>query len=185
MKLFKMENWQLQVDEEAWGYKPFKKILDRDKTKDKTNAFKEMFFIWNFCDVKSDYMHLTDLEVRTEEIKKDIGLNKTWKIDKDIQAAIDFYNKRSISVIEQLYRQTLKAASDIGNYLGNAEQLLHERDDRDKPVYDVSKITMAVQKVPKLMKDLKEAYSEVVAEQKDTENRVKGSRSFNVFEDGL
>jgi hypothetical protein len=155
MKLFKMINWQLQVDEEAWGYIPFKKILDRDKTKDKTIAFKEMFFIWNYCDVKSDYMHLTDLDIRTDEIKKDIALPKTWKLDKVIQEAIDFYNKKSITVIEQLYRQTLKAASDIGEYLGNTKELLNERDDRDKPIYDVSKITTAVQKVPKLMKDLK------------------------------
>lgn len=185
MRLFEMKNWQLNVADEAWGYKAFKKLLDRDKTKDKTKCLKEMLFIWNYADVKSDYMHLTDLDVRCSEIKKDIGLSDKWKIDNDMEFAIDFYISRSSTVIEQLYRQTLTAASAIGEYLGNTKVLLAERDVQGKVVTDIAKITASVQKIPKLMADLKSAYGEVVKEQQDAENRTKGSRSFNVFEDGL
>ena len=185
MKLFEVKQWQLQVKEEAWGYKPFKKLLTRDKTKDKEKALKEMFFIWNYCDVKSDYMHMTDLKVRETEIKKDIGLPVKWKIDADIKDAIELYERNSVTVVEQLYRRTLEAASAIGDYLGNTKELLAERDVQGKVVTDIAKITASVQKVPKLMSDLKAAYIEVVKEQEDKDNRQKGSKTFNVFEDGL
>ena len=35
------------------------------------------------------------------------------------------------------------------------------------------------------MADLKAAYKEVVKEQEDNENKKKGSKSFNTFEDGF
>ena len=54
-----------------------------------------------------------------------------------------------------------------------------------KVVTDIAKITASVQKVPKLMSDLKAAYIEVVKEQEDKDNRQKGSKTFNIFEDGL
>jgi len=184
MKLFKLERWQLIVSEETWGLLPFKKLLDRDKDKDKSQALKEMLFVYYYSDVKSDYLTMEE-DVRLIEIKKDIGLEESWEIDPEIQAAIDFYKSRSRSIIGQLYEDTLISAQAIGSYLRNTKELLYERDNNGRPVNDISKITNAVQKVPKLMGDLKSAYKEVVKEQEDNENKTKGSRSFNTFEEGF
>lgn len=179
-----MKNWQLQVSEEVWGLSAFSKILKRDKSKDKVKAMKEVLFIYFYSDIKSDYIIYPD-DIKTEEIKKDIGLPKAWQLDPIIKEAIALYEKNSQSIIEQLYKNTLKAASDIGEYLENTKSLLAERDLTGKPVYDIAKLTTAVDKVPKLMSNLKDAYKEVVKEQEDMDNKKKGSRSFNTFEDGL
>jgi hypothetical protein len=184
MKLFKVEKWKLIVAEEAWGLLPFKAILDKDKTKEKEIALKEMLFIYYFCDVKSNYLHMPEVD-RISEIKRDVGLKEEWVMNPEVKAAVDFYVNRSQTVIERLYSQSLKAASDIGEYLSNTGVLLRERDKADRPVNDISKITNAVQKVPKLMADLKAAYKEVVKEQEDNENKQKGSKKFNTFEDGF
>lgn len=183
MKLFEIKNWTLHVSEEAWGITSFNKLLKRDKTKEKEIAMKEMLFIYFFCDIRSDYLAMEE-DVRINEIKHDIGLPDKWTIDKHIQEAMDVYMKHD-SVLETLYRQTLKATTAVGKYLENAEALLAERDRYDKPVNDISKITMAIQKVPKLMSDLKSAYKEVVKEKEDTDNKKKGSKAFNTFEEGL
>lgn len=184
MKLFKMVNWQLIVSEETWGLLPFKKLLDRDKTKEKERAHAEVLFIWYFCDIKSDYLSMSEKE-RTEELKKDIeGLGDDWELDAEVQAAIDCYKKHK-TVIEKLYEDSLQSAKDIGDYLANTKALLAERDSNGKPIYDISKITAAVDKVPGLMNKLKAAYKEVVKEQEELENKKKGSRTFNIFEDGL
>jgi hypothetical protein len=183
MKLFEMKNWVLIVSEEIWGLLPFSKILKRDKSKEKEIAMKEVLFIYYFCDIRSDYLTMEE-DVRFLEIKHDIGLPKDWVIDSTIQEAMDIYMKHD-SVLETLYRQTLKATTAVGKYLENAELLLAERDRFDKPVNDISKITMAIQKVPKLMSDLKSAYKEVVKEKEDTDNKKKGSKAFNTFEDGF
>lgn len=185
MKLFEMKNWELTVSEEAYGITPFKKILERDKSKEKEKAMKEMLFIYFYSDVKSDYQYITNKKDKTEEIKKDIGLPKSWKIDKVIENAIEIYVKRSQTIIEKLYVQSMKSASEIGNYLENTKILLEERDKMGKPVTDINKISQSVQRVPKLMRDLKEAYKEVIKEKEDNENKQKGSRKFNIFEDGL
>jgi len=81
MKLFEMRDFNLQVIPEAWGLLPFKAILKRDKNRNKETAFKEMLFIYFYCDIRSDYVYITDNVVRTTEIKKDIGLSEDWKID--------------------------------------------------------------------------------------------------------
>jgi hypothetical protein len=183
MKLFELKGWELQVSEEVWGLEPFAKILKRDKTKDKTKALKEVLFIYFWADVRSNYLNMPN-DIKLSEIKNDIGLPDNWEIDSIIEDAIAICTKEK-SVIETLYVQSLKSAQAIGDYLENAAVLLAERDNNGRPVNDIAKITGAVQKVPKLMRDLKDAYKEVIKERDDNENKHKGARKFNTFEDGF
>jgi hypothetical protein len=164
---------------------PFSKILKRDKTKDKINANKEMMFIYFFCDLKSDYLIINNIDERTEEIKKDIGLPDKWQIDSVMKEAIDFYESRTITTIGKLYRDALYAANAVADYLRNADVLLAERDDKGKPVTQVNTITSAINQVNKLMKDLKTAEIEVLKEQVDMGNKMKGSRQMGLFEYGI
>lgn len=179
-----MKNWNLQASEEVWGLLPFKKILDRDKTKNKERAFAELLFVWYFCDIKSDYLSISEKN-RIKELKKDIdGLGDKWEPDKIIWDAVEFYNKQE-TILQRIYRQTSKAANDVGDYLENTKTLLEERDVHGKPVTDISKITASIQRIPKMLSDLKAAYKEVVQEQEDISGKKKGSRTFNTFEEGL
>ena len=183
MKLFLVNKVQLTVSEETWGLTAFKDILDRDKNKEKEHAMKELLYIWFFCDIKSDYLSMPE-KIRTEEIRRDIGLSDKWIPDSKVEAGITQYLKFD-SPIARLYRQTLVAVQAVGDYLEKTEHLLKERDNYGKPIYDISKINGAIEKVPKMMSNLKTAYKEVVKEQEDTENKKKGSRTFNIFEEGL
>lgn len=178
-----MKNWELTVREEVWGLAPFAKLLARDKSKDKSKALKEVLFIWHYSDVKSDFQYITDSKERIASIKKDLKLPNAWKVDSVMEDALECYDRLSGTVIQTLYKQTLSAVSAIGNYLANTQALLDERDAQNKIVTDIAKITSSVQKVPKLMSDLKDAYKEVVKEQEDADSRKKGSRTMNSFED--
>ena len=40
MKLFTYKDYNLKISEEAYALRPFKKLVDRDRTKDKTKAMK-------------------------------------------------------------------------------------------------------------------------------------------------
>lgn len=184
MKLVQMKNWELVASEELWGLTPFKKILERDDSPEKEIAMKELLYIFFWCDIKSDYLQIPVTE-RGSEIAKDIGLPEDWSPDSILNEAIALYEKNSTSIIQKLYKQTLKAASDIGDYLEHADKLLAERDMHNKPVTDISKLTAAIQRIPKMMSDLSAAYKEVVKEQEDLSGKRKGSQEFNVFEKGL
>jgi hypothetical protein len=185
MKLVEFKDYELTVPEEVWGLKTFKKLLDRDKTKNKVNATKEMLFVFHYSDIRSDFNYILDKEEKIEEVKKEVGLKDSWKMDKQLEEAINLYKKLSTTVVEKLYMNSLIAASDVGNYLARTKYLLEERDVKGIPIYDISKITTAVQKVPKLMADLKEAYKEVVKEKETLEGKSKGSRKYNLYEEGI
>lgn len=185
MKLFEFKDWTLNVREECWGLSPFNKILKRDKSKNKETALKEMLFIYFYTDIKSDYLIISDLKQREQEIIKDINLPNTWKIDSIMKEAIEFYESRSLTVISKLYKNSLKAANDISEYLTLTDELLKERDGNGKPVNDISKITMAITKVKGIMQDLKAAEKEVLKEQQEKEGRTKGSKTLSMFEEGL
>ena len=184
MNGFTLRDYVLTVEDNMWGLIPFKKILKRDKSRDKDRALKEMLFIYYYSDIKSDYL-IIDSKFRIEEIKKDIGLPEDWKIDATIREAIDFYESRSITTISKLYKDALKAANDVSEYLRSTDVLLAERDVRGKPVTAVNTITSAINQVNKLMKDLKAAEKEVLKEQQEMEGRMKGSKQMSVFEEGL
>lgn len=164
---------------------PFKKIIDRDKTKGKEIAIKEISFIAFFADIRSDYMYIVSDEERARELVNDLELPKNWKIDTTIKQAIEFYTSRSTTVNSSIYKSACKAAIDISNYLNKTDALLSERDENGKVVTDISKITSALEKVPKIMANLNSAHTELIKEQKITEGRTKGSKTFNIFEDGL
>lgn len=183
MKLFKIVNWEVVVEDEIWLLLPFKKLKDRDKTKDKIVATNEVAFIWFYADTSSDFQIIAE-DKRTEEIKKTLNLPEDWEKDQLIDEAIEFYNSFK-TIQEILYESSLKSAVDVSNYLKNTDDLLKERDHSGKPVIDIAKITTANDKIPKLMDNLEAAYKKLIAQKTDNDGRRKGSRDFNTFETGL
>ena len=184
MNGFTLHDGVLTVDDNLWGLEKFKKILKRDKSRNKDLALKEMLFIYYYCDIKSDYL-IIDPKFRKEEIIKDIELPKDWKIDSTIQDAINFYEERSLTVIGKLYRNALQAANDISEYLANTRELLEERDKNDKPVTTLQTIVGGISKIKTVMQDLKAAEKELIKEKIETEGKMKGQQAMGLFEVGL
>jgi len=185
MRLFEFKDGVLNVREECWGLLPFKAILKKDKSRDKATALKEMLFVYYYCDIKSDYLIIAEDEERKQEIIRDIDLPYDWKIDQRIQDAIDFYTRRSETVLEKLYKDALKSANDVGEYLRMTDVLLRERTDKGGTVTTLPMIVAAQEKLPKIMQNLKAAEKEILKEKQEMEGRTKGSKTLNVFEEGF
>lgn len=183
MRLFELVDNKVTPTPEALLIPEFKTIWDRDKTKDKDRALQELLFVYAYADTRSDYNYIKDFRRRKEEIIKDTGVGE-WVPDEAVMQACTYVESKK-TIIEKLYEQGVHAAEDVGNYLGTAEQLLKERNDKGAAVTTISQITAALKSLPSIMRDLKAAYKEVVKEQRDTEGKSKGSQTFNTFEDGL
>ena len=184
MNGFTLRDYVLTVEDNMWGLIPFKKILKRDKSRDKDRALKEMLFIYYYSDIKSDYL-IIDSKFRIEEIKKDIGLPEDWRIDSILQEAIDFYEERSLTVVGKLYKNALAAANDISEYLTKTKELLEERDERGKPVTTLTTIVGGISKIKVVMQDLKAAEKELIKERIETEGKMKGKQAMGLYEGGL
>ena len=184
MKLFELNRltYEIEISPEALLLEPFKRIVDRDKSKTKDMAKKELAFIYHYCDIRSDYMGTEDSQ-RMVQILDNLNFPNKYKLDKDMLEAISFY-KSFKTPVETLYEGAIIASQAVDKYLRNTEELLAERID-GKVVTDIAKITSSIEKLPKIMANLKAAEKELVKEKKETEGRMKGSKTMNTFEDGL
>ncbi len=186
MKLFEYKNYKLEVADEVLTLKEFAELHDRDKAKNKSNAFNEFAYIYHMCDIKSDFLIINDEETRSYEVKIRVGLPEDWQPDSKVLAAMDLYKERTISPTMKIYLDALKGALDTAAYLSNAGALLAERNPRTElPIIKPNDITASLDKISKIIKDLKAAEKEVIKEQRDTEGRMKGSQTMSMFEDGF
>ncbi|HEX8586070.1 MAG TPA: hypothetical protein VF680_16875 [Allosphingosinicella sp.] len=185
MNGFILKDGTLTVEDQLWGLLPFKKILKRDKSRNKDMALKEMMFVFYFTDIKSDYLIISDYKLREQEIKADIELPEDWKIDDVIQEAIDFYESKTLTVVGKLYKSALKSANDISVYLERTGELLNERTDKGGTVTTLPMIVSAQKTLPDIMRNLKAAEKEVLRERVEMEGRMKGQQQMGMFEDGL
>lgn len=185
MNGFLLKDGVLTVEDQIWGLNPFKKILKRDKSRNKDLALKEMLFVYYYTDIKSDYLIMSDLKERYQELKHDIDLPDNWKIDDVIQEAIDFYERRSLTVIGKLYKDALTSIHEMSEYLKGTGTLLRERSNNGGTVTTLPMITAAQEKLPKIMQNLKAAEKEVLKEKIEMEGKMKGKQSMGMFESGL
>ena len=188
MKLFKLnvDSYEIEWEESVLLLTPFAAIFKRDKTKHKDRANKELAYVWFFSDIKSDYQQIFDEKERSEAIVADLALNKTWKPDKVIEEAIEYYKKMSKTISSQLVEDSYQAVSKVSEYLRdvNLEETIIVNG-KVKPKHDVKKVAETIRLVPQLLEALKAAEAAYLKERNDSEGRSKGSKEFNLFEDGL
>ena len=108
MKLFELNRvtYDVEIAPEALMLIPIAKIVSRDKTRDKSTAKNELALIYHYCDVRSDYVGVSD-DVKLEQIIENLNLPKNYKLDKDMKEAIEVYKKYSTTVIQELYEGAL------------------------------------------------------------------------------
>lgn len=182
MNLFEIENNVVVFSPQALMIAPFKKIWDADDSKDKMNATLELAFVYYMADERSDFMHILDTDERIEEIKRFIDMPKKFTgKSKEITRAVHYYEQLSMTTSTKLLQSTRLVIQKISEFLDNIN--MNERDERtQKPIHDITKITGAVEKIPKLIKALNEIEKEVIKEKQL--KAQSGNKSLSMFDDG-
>jgi hypothetical protein len=181
VRLFQYEGYKVSIAPEALMLQPFKKIWDRDKSKDKHKAMQELGYVYFMEDPRSDYQYLVDKEMRSQEVIKGEGFPDTWHPDEYIKKAMEFYASfKPISA--SLLEDTRVAIDKLRETLRTIN--LNERDDKNKPVYTLNTITQTIKQIPALVKELDEAekclYRDIIAE-----NKARGSQVKSLYEDDI
>ena len=184
MNLFKLnkDTYSVEFDEGALMLAPFRVLWDRDKSKKKTRATKELAYIYFMWDVQSDYKIETDIAVRSSVIIKDLELGDKWSVDSEIEDAATFYRDRSTTVLSRTYNSAVAGANAVNDVLENAKQYISSA---NNPIKAAKDVIDTLGKVPKVMADLKAANKELVEESKENAIKQKGSQTLNMFEDGF
>ena len=179
IKLFKKDGYEIKVEPEALLLKPFKKIWNRDRSKDKNRAMQELGFIYFVCDPRSDYQYLVDLDTRMESVKQGEGLPNDWTPDQTVKEAMEFYSSfKPTSAL--LLEDTRVAVDKLREHLKNMD--FNEVDDKGKPKYTLNTITSTIKQIPELIKGLDEAEKAVTSDIREM-SKARGNHEKAILED--
>lgn len=181
MKLFKYEGFNLTISEEAMMLKPFKDIWKRDKSRGKEQALQELAYIYFMEDSRSDYQVYIDREERSNQIKIGEGMKDSWKPDKLVQEAMEFYaGFKSESAL--LLEDIRVAITKLREFIKTID--LSATDDKGKPIYTLNTYTATIKQIPELITSLDEA-ERTIAKETISQDKVRGSVEKAMFEDDL
>lgn len=179
IKLFKRDGYEIKVEPEALLLKPFKKIWNRDRSKDKNRAMQELGFIYFVCDPRSDYQYLIDLDTRMDAVKQGEGLPTDWTPDQTVKEAMEFYSSfKPTSAL--LLEDTRFAVNKLREHLKNLD--LEAVDLKGKPIYTLNTITATIKQIPDLIKGLDEAEKAVTSDIREM-SKARGNHEKSILED--
>lgn len=182
MKLFKFDNFELTISEEALLIDAFKKIWQRDRSVNKTKALSELGYIYFMYDPRSDYMFMIDEDQRSKTILEQEGLTANYKIDKAMKEAIEVYKFLTQTTASLLLQDTKTAVDKLREYLKNID--LTEVDDKGKPIVTLNVITNTIKQIPELAQKLVEA-EKTVSREIEEQSKMRGQGLKKIFEDGF
>lgn len=176
MRLLKYEGYNLTFEPEILTLRVFKRLYQRDKTKDKSRFIQELGYVYFFADPRSDYQYLTDPEDRHKAIIEGEGLPNNWQVDKALQDAIDYY--KSFNPTSALLLEDTRIMVD--GYRAKLRSIAANMDDLD--IKEVKELGAIIKQIPSLVKDLDEAERAITKEiiQND---RIRGSVEKSMYED--
>lgn len=156
MNVFNYDNLnkQLELNEpEILLIKEFKALLDRDKTKTKTRATKELTYIYLALDWKSPYNQYSEHE-RHDEAINDSGLTESEFNDPIFREACRKYralqdSNKSIKLLEA----AKKATDQFIEYFDTVVDL-NERDINGKPIFPAEKVMKEVSRLHEVHEEL-------------------------------
>lgn len=182
MKLFSYNDYKIDISPEAFALKAFKTIWQRDKSKGKDRAIQDFGVIYFMCDPRSSYMFYVDEFDRLGEIRKDEGLDKSWKLDSQIRDAMELYKKLTKTTGSVLLEKSKMAADRLADKLATIN--LDHVDAHGKPVYSISMITSALKQMPDVVKSLMDSERMVFQELEEKSN-MRGNKEKKIGEDGI
>jgi len=183
MKLFNLVNYKLEISEEAYILEPFKKLWDRDKSKNKGRALDELGYVFFMEDFRSDYSDILDDKERGGIVKKSLSLPEAWKEDKLVKNAKDFYCKRNDEIFALVFLKDARIGVDKIRQFYRKVDLL-ALDEKGKPIYNIAQLAKVIGESAGILANL-EKLEEAVKKKLQKKSGVRGQQTKSLFEDGL
>ena len=181
MKLVRIVNYKLEVEDELLLLKPFKEVYKSDKSKDKIKFFDFLTIVYYTYDPRSDYNYITNEEERLKEVCESNGLDIPKFTTKETEC-IELYKQLTTTISSALLKSTRVAIGKVQEFLENLD--MYATDDKGKPLYGINTVTSAIKQIPSLVKEVLEA-EKVVAKEIEESGRARGGNNKKLFEDGV
>lgn len=181
MKLVKIENYKLVIEEELLLLTPFKILYKADKTKDKSKFMEFLTILYFVFDPRSDYSYIVNEEERLKEVCISNGFKRERFTEQELKC-IELYKQLTTTISSELLKSTKTAISKVSDFLDNID--MYATDDKGKPLYTINTVTSAIKQIPSLAKDVAEA-EKLVNKEILEQGRARGGNNKKLFEDGF
>lgn len=180
MELFKLTKNKVLPQASALLIKEFKLIWERDNSKEKELAIKELGYVYFKADYKSIYLS-TPPEDREQVIIEDVfGEKSKWKPDKAIQEAVNKYTELQRTPTMRFLDAQQTALEELITYLKNLDMKV--KDKSGKPIYKYSDITRGMSDSAKVAESL-EKLQERVKKELSVQGKIRGQGELGSYED--
>ena len=177
-RLFDIDKNRVTLSSDVLAIPALKKLWDRDKTKDKERAFKELSYIVFLCDFHSSYK-----DIRSDEkepmIKEDVFGDKNWKPDNLVEAAKEVYNRLQITPSMRMLQSSKIAVEKVAKWFEEVD--LTKEDSFGKPLYSATDVSRNLKEIGSIVKSIANLEKQVKTEL--TEISVRGNNAIGYFED--
>lgn len=180
MKLIKIENFQLQVADEALLIKPIRKLFNQDRSASKEQFYRQMSYLYFMVDPRSTYSYILNEEERAKAIVQQEGLGEDFKPSALLEEAMEIYRKHTITPSQELLNASLIAANTVSTFLKNPN-ILNEEDGKGRPKYQISSVTAALKNVEGIVNSLQNLQKKVESELIE-QGTTRGSQELTIFD---
>lgn len=180
MKLVKLSNYKLEIEDELLLLKPFREVYKNDKTKDKSKFMDFLTIVYYTYDPRSDYNYITDEESRIQEVCESNGLSVP-KFNKTELDCIELYKKSTTTASTLLLEDTKVTIDKMREMLKSIDFAILEEKDK---VTAIKNVASTVSMIPKLVKELADA-EKAVTKELEEQSRARGGNKKSLFEDGI
>lgn len=180
MKILEIDNEnRLVILPEALSISQIATVWDRDSSRTKSMAIKELSFVVFYADYKSSYVDYNDVD-KTAVLKEDLDLPKFWKPDTIVYACIDKYRELQLTFSMRFLEAAKKAGHELMDFLGSMS--LKERDKSGKPLYKPKDITTALSESSKVLESIDRWSKKVMEEESTKADKIYGGGEKGRFE---
>lgn len=171
MRIIELQDNIIKISPEAIGLAFFKILWSRDKSKDKSKAYKDISYVYYFSDFNSPfYIHPPDQ--REGLIKLYVFNDSTFKVDKEIEQAIVAYEELNKTPSMRMLEATIIAINKMDSYLRKVDY------DND----DIDKVGKFIERLPMLMNSVNTAM-EICKKETVGSTKVRGNATIGMFEE--
>lgn len=170
MKLFEIVNNQPCVSAETLLIPEFKRLWNRDKSKDKSKAHNEFAYIYFSTDYMSIYLSYSK-EVREERLNEDFMEDRNYKPDQMVLDAMKKYDDLQQTPTMNFLKAARYAMQTTEDYFMGIDYA--ERDIKGNAVYKVKEITSSLKDCSGI-KDTLDKLIEAVKKEKSNGTTARG-----------
>ena len=170
--MFDIVGTNITIDPTSLVVPEFKKLWDRDKTKDKKNAINELTFIVFLLNPsrKNPYSNYSEAD-RKEMLMTDYHISK---IDPLVEEACEKYKKLTLT----RYKRVITAALESTDKLTEYYKAIDSRD----ADFNITEYLNSLEKLNKGVKSLKDLERQLDIDDQEETTKVKGQSEIGEFE---